>query len=259
MVVASCDKYSDVWDLFFTLFWKYWPDCPYPVYLGANRLSYPHFQVTTLLTGGDSSWGGNIRRVVDQIQSPYLMLFLDDHFLLRPVRTERIEYHVGALHGLQGGYLRLDPNPPPDNPVAGFPTIGEIEPGAPYRCSLHVSIWRKDVLLTLLRDGETAWDMEFKGSGRSSSLRSGFYATWKSILRYDSEGIVRGKWTIAALRLAQREGISVDLSRRQTLTWEETTARRLRQARTKLFNLLPWRIRRQILKIRLDRFFSTTA
>ena len=33
ILILSCDKFSDLWKPFFDLFWKYWPDCPYNVYL----------------------------------------------------------------------------------------------------------------------------------------------------------------------------------------------------------------------------------
>jgi len=36
ILIPSCDKYSDLWRPFFTLFWRHWPDCPFPVYLGSN-------------------------------------------------------------------------------------------------------------------------------------------------------------------------------------------------------------------------------
>ncbi len=253
VLVVSCDKYSDVWDLFFKLFWRHWSDCPYPVYLGANFLNYFYPRVTTLLVGEDLNWGGSTRRMVEQIQSPYILLFLDDHFLLQTVRTDVIEACLKALHGLGGGYLRLDPEPPPDRPVPGFVTLGAIESDSPYRCSLHVSIWRRDVLLTLLREGETAWDMELVGSRRSGYLETGFYATWKHVLRYDCEGIVRGKWTSGGLRLAHREGMPVDFSRRPSQTRFETAVRRLQKIKGRLFALIPWGLRKPILKARLRR------
>lgn len=40
VVVASCDAYADLWEPFFRLFRRYWPDCPYPVYLGSNFRTY---------------------------------------------------------------------------------------------------------------------------------------------------------------------------------------------------------------------------
>jgi hypothetical protein len=253
ILVISCDKYRDVWDLFFVLFWQHWPDCPYPVFLGANRLTYHDRRVTTLLSGEDRSWGESVRRMVEQVESPYILLFLDDYFLLRPVATADVASCLEALRKLRGGYLRLDPAPPPDRQVPGFSGLGEIEPGSPYRCSLRVAIWRKDVLLSLLRNGETAWDMELKGSRRSDELAVGFYATWKPVVRHDMEGVVRGKWTRAALRLAKRQGVTVDTVKRQALTRGETVIRRIRMMKARLLTLVPWSVRKRILNKRLCR------
>ena len=37
ILVASCDRYSDLWGPFFGVLAKRWPDCPLPIYLGMNH------------------------------------------------------------------------------------------------------------------------------------------------------------------------------------------------------------------------------
>ena len=45
ILVVSFDAYQDLWPVFFQAFFKYWPDCPYRVYLGANTATYVHPRV----------------------------------------------------------------------------------------------------------------------------------------------------------------------------------------------------------------------
>ena len=245
ILIVSCDRYADIWPAFFTLFWRYWPDCPYPVLLGANRQAYCNDRVATVLTGDDPSWGESTRRMVQQVESTHVLVMLEDFFLLKPVDADQVERCLSCLCSLDGGYLRLKPFPKPDRRVKGCPMIGEIDRGAPYRSALQAAIWRRDTLLRLLEDGESAWDMELFGSRRSDFLQAGFYSTWQSILVYEA-GVTRGKWLPWAVKLCDREGIKVDLDMRPVMSAKEYRRQRGRRLLLDMFNRIPWRRRRPI-------------
>ena len=53
-VVSSCDKYYFLWDPFFKTLEKYWPDCPFQLYLITNSLDYQNEKVKTLNIGEDN-------------------------------------------------------------------------------------------------------------------------------------------------------------------------------------------------------------
>ncbi len=67
VLVTSCDKYQDLWEPFFTLFFRYWQDCPYPVYLGTNHLKYDHERVKTIAVGDETDWSSDFRSMLEQI------------------------------------------------------------------------------------------------------------------------------------------------------------------------------------------------
>jgi len=245
VLVVSCDRYADVWKPFFALFWRHWSDCPYPVYLGANRQTFTHPAVKTVLTNGDTSWADSTRKMVEQIDSPYILMVLEDFFLRCSVDTERIDRLVSALDALEGGYLRLKPFPKPDRPVALYPEIGEIEREAPYRAALQAAIWKKDTLLRLLFDGETAWDFENLSSWRSNGLDVGFYCTWTQALVY-YPAITYGEWTPRGVRICQEEQLPCDLSRRRIMNHKEAASFYRRVAVGSLMNRVPWKWRRRV-------------
>lgn len=244
ILIISCDRYADVWRPFFSLFWKYWPDCPYPVYLGANYKTWDDPRVQMILVGDDLSWAESTRKMVENVSHQYIMIILEDWLLTNPVNTRKINELLLNLVVLNGGYLRLDPSPRPDKKVSGFPDIGEIDRGAPYRVSLHIAFWRRDVLHGLLRDGETAWDLELLGSRRSDRLAVGFFSTWKDAIDYDKGGVNRGKWTPSAIRTAQKEEIDLDFSVRPRLSTIEAISRSLEGLVSSTTGLIPWRKRR---------------
>lgn len=245
VLVISCDRYADLWPVFFAIFRKYWPDCPYPIYLGSNRLSFPDAEVNPVLTQEDPNWSWSARCMIEQVPAGHLLVLLEDFFLFRPVDTGRIEQSLQAVRELGAGYLRLKPFPRPDRKVPGYPLIGEIERGAPYRCSLQAAIWRKDTLLSLLKDGETAWDLEEKGATRSNALSEGFCSTWRPVLHYTA-GVTFGKWLPHVLDKCRREGAPVDLTKRQVMTRAEHLDWMRRVAQSSVANRVPWKTRRKL-------------
>lgn len=223
VLVVSCDAYSDLWRPFFTLFFRYWPDCPYPVYLCANHLSYPDTRVTTLLTGPDTSWSSNLKWCLEGLPKDYLILFQEDFLLIKPVDTDMIKKLVLCCEQREAACLRIFPSPPPDRNIDDELQVGEISKGAAYRVSLQTAIWEKTVLYDLLIDGESPWDLENIGSGRSNALDKPFLSIsikersrWP--LDYFSTAVVQGKWVRQAVDLCTREGIVIDKSRRKTET-----------------------------------------
>jgi len=61
ILVMSCDAYDDLWAPCFNLLGKHWPDCPFPVYLGAEQQVYPGAGVVTLhSSAGSRNWTGRL-------------------------------------------------------------------------------------------------------------------------------------------------------------------------------------------------------
>src|SRR5579875_2993140 len=79
VLVMSCDAYRDLWNPFFTLFRRYWHDCPWPVYLGTNRLQFADEHVTSL-AAGDGPWSERLRFCLQQIEADFVLLLLEDYF-----------------------------------------------------------------------------------------------------------------------------------------------------------------------------------
>jgi hypothetical protein len=226
ILVNSCDKYADLWPVFFALFWRYWPDCPYPVYLGSNSLEYNHPRVRMITVGPDRSWAETTRKMLEAIPSPYVLWFLDDFFLVKRVDTEAVRGLVEEMKELDANYLRLRPAPPAKAEVPGHPFLRMIVPGAEYRCSLGIALWRRRIFLKLLKDGETAWEMEKAGSERSETL-DGFYTTRETVIER-TNGLEAGKWLRYNLPLLRREGLAIPPGH-PVMTRSEHAARWMRE------------------------------
>jgi hypothetical protein len=239
VLVVSCDRYRDLWKPFFHLFSSYWPDCRFPVYLGANFFSVEHPGVTNLHAGEDKSWSSNLRFFLQQISSEYVLLLLEDFFLDQQVNSGIIEKHLNTLHSLGGTELRLFPNPPFDYALSGHAGLGGLHPLAQYRVSLQAALWNKAKLQQLIRDSESSWEFEVNGTKRSRTDVGGYYCVKQPALHYQHV-VERGEWFRAAARRYQGEQIGCDMTARPVMTparaWKKKVTGALRRSGTFCFS-----------------------
>ncbi len=216
VVVMSCDAYRDLWKPFFTLFWRYWPDCPFPIYFGTNAGSYEDSRVVTVALG-DYEWSKRFRLCLEQIEADYVLLLLEDYFLDEPISNERFTRYLKMLRDLGGTVLRLYPRPGPDIEIPGHPELGRIHRKAPYRISAQPAIWRRIDLLDLLRDEESIWDFEWKGTTRSRTKTASFYSTYKTEFPY-RHVLERGQWFRSAAHYYRAQQIGCDFTARRVMS-----------------------------------------
>ena len=98
MFMLSCDKYSDLWDDFFNLKERFWPDCPYNWYLVTESKCYKRDGVTLIKCGKELDWAGRLRFALNSVDATYIGIFLDDSFLESKVDTSIIEGLVELMH-----------------------------------------------------------------------------------------------------------------------------------------------------------------
>lgn len=224
LLVISCDKYADVWKPFFHVFRSCWPDCPFPVYLGTNHLTCEEPGVTTINVGDDKDWASGVIRMLAQLDSPYVILFLEDFFFVKPVDTKAILRLVKVAQDHSPACLRLSPLPPPtplpERLVPGFDDIGIVEKDTPYLIATQPAIWRKEFLLRLLVPGFSAWEFEHLGSTMCEFMDEQVWGPLVPYLVYE-QGVEKGRWKPSALSICRNAGASVDFSARPAFSDEE--------------------------------------
>ena len=224
ILVVSCDKYSDLWRPFFEIFWKRWPDCPYPVYLGSNFKTYQDERVTPINIGDDISWTSGVRQMLRHINAEYFILFLEDFLIKQRVNTEAVDRLVRVARERQLGCLRLSPLPPPTplpaQPIADLPDLGVVLPGDAYRVSTQPAVWRISTLQRLLLPGFSAWEFESIGSQLSSYMPDVFWGPYQFAIVYD-HGVEKGKWKPQGLSICRQAGVEVDLDERSAFSEHE--------------------------------------
>lgn len=246
VLIPSCDAYSDLWDGFFHLFHKFWPDCPFPVYLGVNQLQPSYPGVINAPAGHGRLWSNRVQDQISSLPTPYVLLMLEDFFLRRPVPTASLLKCARDWLELDGHCLRLVRRPGPNTRLDGQPRIGILNRDAPYRVSTQAAIWKKSTLLGLMRPAESIWDFELHGTRRSWDYADGFYGVWRNQLPYGHHVVERGKWFPKEVRWCRRMGVACDTQTRPIMSSREIWTWKRQKAQSVVAGWLPYPARRRV-------------
>lgn len=239
VLVVSCDRYADLWRPFFKIFWHYWPDCPFPVYLGANYKRHNDPRVKTITVGEDMSWAAGVIKMLDSLKSDYVLLFLEDFFLKEKVDTNRILNlvetarlnKIGCLRMVSASHLSF----PPTHPIEKHPGLGVISSGDMNRVSTQVALWKTETLMKLLTPRFNPWQFEEIGTILSEGMPDQFWGTYRPAILYD-QCVERGKWRPEGLKHCRNIGIEVDLTVRQILSEDDVRRLLLAEESERLFS-----------------------
>ena len=162
VLVCSCDKYHDVEKPFIALWRKFWPDCPLETVLLSETLSSDGFD-RAILTGRGKTWCEMLAEALEKIESPYVLMLMNDYFLNAPVDTTAFLRRLDEARRFDAASLRLNPMPPGRKAWDGSDLL-EMPKNVGYCVTCQTSIWNKTFLLGLARRNKSAWEFERYGS-----------------------------------------------------------------------------------------------
>jgi len=207
VLIITCKKFESIWMPFFTLLGKYWNDCPYEIILGTDEGSYPG--IKTISLGADFGWSNNCIQILKQIDADRIILFFEDFLPSAKFDTKRVEYLVKHSYDFNIGCLRLQPCPGPTAPWPYCKSLGILQRNDTYRFSLQTALWKKSLLLSLLKHNENPWQAEVWGTKRAKLSGEHFVSVKRgeSPTPYIITAVVKGIWQDFATKLLIKEGI----------------------------------------------------
>jgi hypothetical protein len=226
LLVISCDKYSDLWPIYFGSLFKYWPNCPLKIYLGSNYKIYDHKDVTTINVGEDRDYSSNLKAMISQIEEEYVITTVEDMFLSSPVDEEHLFPYFQEFFDNKGAYLKLLYTYPVGYDDDVSKRTASLASDVRYRLGMGTSLWNRKILLENLVPGMSAWIMEKEGefgkdipAGDVYSIN--YHFSRKGPLPY-VHGVIKGAWTRKAISWLIKEGYQDLLPNRQRLSWSRT-------------------------------------
>ena len=229
-MVTSCDKYEDAWHPFFELLHIYANDFPYPIVLNTERKHYasPHFNIRVINTPQKTTWSQRLKNVLNQIETEFVLLIIDDYFLKAPFDKERFEKVLAYLReNIDVGVVDIAPRWASSEAEVQYNlSHNDIEDNFYVRerdewnITLVPTVWRKQFLTDLLRAHEDVWTFEYYSGMRAkkTGMRVVRFVTHTpTIYEYDYQiwtgmGITRGQWLPKNADFFRQHGISVDFS-----------------------------------------------
>lgn len=172
VLINSCDEYEEAWVPFFSLFNKFWPDCPFQLYLATQSKTIEGWNVETIHTIG-GTWSERINRALKAINTPYVLLFLEDYFLQAPVKSEELykylafiqqDRNVGAFY-----FNRIEGFLIPSEKYPGMYDMNKTNQIA-YHLNCQVALWDKSILEEATRRPMSPWEFEIYGFGTTSDI-----------------------------------------------------------------------------------------
>ena len=205
IVVNTCDDYSDVLEIFFQAFQKWWPDCPYPIVINTESKKYEAlFPARVHVSRSSESyddWGARLISTLSEIESKFVLMVYDDFILEEKVDGNQIHKALLLLKSQDHAavtYLINTSLPLMTSDDASV--FAPVKDGVEYRLNSAPGIWRRQVLMNYTSPGDNPWGWEVFGTYRTWGDSLSYYSIshgQSDIFPYNySKGgaIYRGKW-----------------------------------------------------------------
>ena len=226
VIINSCDKYEDAWIPFFTLFKKYWPNCPYSIFLNTETksFSFDGLNIICLNTGSEQlTWSNRLIKSLKKIHTTYVIMMLEDFFLLDYVKQDEIEKALEWIEQARDiSCFQFYPNPQLTSVDDHcFPGYAKRDLKGKWWLRCQAALWKRKDLLKYLNPNESAWQFEEYGTNVAKLYNKRFYnCIDKAIMPfvYDVDrttgyGLYEGTWLKSNFDLFEKEGIPVDFSK----------------------------------------------
>ena len=171
ILFCSCDAYSDLWENFFVLLKKYWPEYDGEIILNTEtrKFQYDGFHISSPLNcSSEVSWSDRLSLSLKRVKTPYVLIFLDDFYLKSPVRHQEFMKTLNYMKSHQGvasiTYLK---EPGGRKGIPELDGFVQREQCALYKMTAHITLYKTEYLQSVLKHNESAWEFEVNGTTRS--------------------------------------------------------------------------------------------
>lgn len=259
LLVNTCDAYEDLWQPFFTLLQRYFKPLRMRIVVNTETKTccFPGLQID--MAHCDSSiYGVRMQAALQQVQTEYVLLMLDDFFLRAPVRTDRLEEIVSWMDQDRDiVYFNCDVTQAVvDCEVGRYPGYRRLPPGNRYTLNLQAAVWRTAKMRAYWNHAVSPWDWEERCNALTAAHpRDKFYCALRENDRFMDYGYREGQWMGVChgqwvrddvVPLFEKEGIQVDFFRRgfldpaQRSDSLDRSASRVNRYR-RVYNCLGWK------------------
>lgn len=234
VLVLTCDAYSDLWNDFFTLKERYWPDCPFQTYLVTESKPYEREGVTVMQMGKNLNWSGRLREALKKIETPLILPILDDYFIYKKIDNGIILEDVDFCLGQSVSFLSLQRKKIMQNPNRQYYDKYVIIPKhEKYPVDTASAIWSRMYFLKKLGNEDySAWQFEVNMCNEAKSEQGidGLLLCdeRKPINITEVPIVIQGKFYPLGIKFFKKLGYGIDVSNREIMSAYEVLKYRLK-------------------------------
>ena len=213
IVVPSCDKCADLFDVFHHCIEKYYPNHPEIIYI-TETIKNPYYK-TICKNYSLEKWTVKIREALKEIDDEQILIIVDDYFIRQPVDKKRIEYLSNQLKGNIACFY-FEKSYDENDEETNIEGMKRRQHGSEYEVAISCGLWDRNKLIDVLYGEYNPWDVEFRSDGRGYDyyINSGDYIIDWGYVTWIPTGVFRGKWCRNLIPFFEKEGIEIDYSKR---------------------------------------------
>ena len=182
LAYVTCDKFSHVWDEWYTGYKKYW-GLDLPCYFCGEEVDadffgfeyLPHASVPV------SKWSTKLRAQVEMIPEEYIFVWLDDHIQLKNIDREFVDLAIW-IRANRPDSLRIMPRRSrsryEDAGSVCYKSLYRIADRSHYRVSFSPNIFQRDFLLDVLKHERDPWECELNSTAWGKNVYSYHIDNW---------------------------------------------------------------------------------
>ena len=159
ILISTCDKFSDLWEAHINLYRKNWQGDFCKTYLVTDKATSRCFDGVEIIVADEGlDFPMRIKYALDFIETPYVLLTLDDYFLIENVDNEKIKYLVERSEAERIDYLLLyDRRITKEKYYKPIEKITPIELNKKYALTLYPAIWSVEFLRKTVPGNLSPW------------------------------------------------------------------------------------------------------
>jgi hypothetical protein len=174
----------------------YWPNCEYNIYLNTEKKKYwfsrGNINVKSVnYDSTDSSWTTRLKYVLNEIDSDYVILLLEDFFLQDFVKQAEIDKCLTWMNkDANIGCFYFKKISGFDEESSDYPGYIRMEENLKYKYNCQAGLWRKSCLVDSLIEGQSPWEFETVSHTVNLNLNNLFFCVgWNSVLKVHENDI----------------------------------------------------------------------
>ena len=218
--VSSSDSYSDIWDVFFDMFQKFWPEYDGTIYLQTQEKEYHHEGLNIVCTqvGKLKGFGATLRAGLDKVKEDNLLFIMIDYLFMGKVDHQKIkEYYDYFLTSKLDTLCLFQQSFRTNVPAAREDLIRAVPPCDKVMFGYQIAFWKKELLKDMgALPHENPWMSEWYGSMRAEKMRLRVEALNKGVkmpIPYDARGCLhQGKWLDNAVEFLNKNKYKIDFN-----------------------------------------------